>query len=68
MDAFVLLGIHFRPRRMVAFHDHRPFLAPWRDVVLIVGCQFGIWQDALGQDEFLCDGTSSEQPTHLSEV
>ncbi len=68
VDPFLLLGVHFRPRRVVALHDHWPFPALWRHVVLIVCCQFGVWQYSLGQDEFLGDGAGSEQSAHVGEV
>lgn len=57
---------------MVAVHDHWPFLTLRLHVRLIVltvvCCQFGIWQNTLGKDEFLGDGAGCEKPTHVGEV
>ena len=50
--ALLLFGVHLRPRRMVAVHDHWPFPTLRLHVPLIViCCQFGFWQDPPGQDE-----------------
>ncbi len=67
VDTFLLLGVHFGPRRVVAVHDHRPFTALLRHILLI-RCEFGVWQDTLGEDEFLGHRMGREQPTHVGQV